>query len=150
MGWVFFVFKPEIKARCIYKFVNTVICCSSPTPPPPPVQVEPEGSPACPLQGRHHFPRRGGLIGLPPAAPWWREAVGRSPGGDGGRGRREGRGNREASGGPCEGGSGGHLLHTFDLFLVWNGCVSGAVNLTRFLNLSPKQVGLTAGENHIF
>lgn len=43
-----------------------------------------------------------------------------------------------------------HLLHTFYLFIVWNGCVSSAVNLTRFLNLYPEQVGLTAGENRIF
>lgn len=42
---------------------------------------------------------------------------------------------RGASGGPDKGSSGGHLLHMFYLFLVWNSYVSGAVNLTRFLNL---------------
>lgn len=50
----------------------------------------------------------------------------------------------------ASGGSGEHVLLTFDLYLVRDGRVSGTVNPTRFLNLDLKQVGLTAGENHLF
>lgn len=84
-GWVGFFSFLNLKSKPD-AFINSWIpsFAARHRPPPPPVQVEPEGSPACPLQGRHHFPRRGGLIGLPPRCPlvagsrrpfprrWWR------------------------------------------------------------------------------
>lgn len=85
--------------------------------------------PDMPVPGKRPFPRRVGGSGWRWAGCWVRKG---------------------SFWWPCEGGRGGHLLHTFYLFLVWNGRVSGAVNLTHFLNLYPSQVGLTAGENHIF
>lgn len=68
MGWVFFVFKPEIKARCIYKFVNTVICCSSPTPPPP-GSGGTRGQPGVPIAGKAPFPQAGGIDWFAPPLP---------------------------------------------------------------------------------
>lgn len=43
-----------------------------------------------------------------------------------------------------------HLLHTFYVALVCSSRVGSAAHLTHFLNMYPNQVGLTAGENHIF
>lgn len=55
-----------------------------------------------------------------------------------------------AFGGLHKGRSNRHLLHTFYVALVCSSRVASAVHLTCFLNLYPNQVGLTAGENHIF
>lgn len=55
-----------------------------------------------------------------------------------------------ASGGLHKGRSSKHLLHMFYVALVCSSRVGSTVHLTCFLNLYPKQVGLTAGENHIF
>lgn len=55
-----------------------------------------------------------------------------------------------AFGGLHKGRSSRHLLHMFYVALICSSHAGSVMHLTHFLNLYPNQVGLTAGENHIF